>query len=338
MKFSKLVLGLAIPIISFSQNLFFFQIQAYAIGNVSVSPVFGVYQKQVDENIYNSMDKTLDNIMQDVYGEYNTAIYKMACDTINPCMAFATTWGEAGSSYAGISMTTVMDFNPDTYVNEIDWINVSANLNQVDEDWYIVNAKTNYNTNTTGNAYHMPNALLQYPTEGSRETSAMTGLGVGPYQITSSDWDKWEIGERVAPVEGFRTSLEKTGTSWITCGIDPYSDLTIYALLSLSHQGGGLIDYDFGKQLINIINTPSVTKAFNDVGKQMYLDFKDKAVSGSVDLSDTDLGHYFNLLEEQTGIDFSKYTGGVGRTNKGNYVALHCLRYIFYKNYFTDNV
>ena len=164
----------------------------------------------------------------------------------------------------------------------------------------------------------------------------MTGLGVGPYQVTSSDWNKWEIGERVSPIQGFKASLEKTGTSWLECGINPTSDLTIYALLSLSHQGGGLIDMQFGKNLINLINRKDVTDAFNNVGKQMYLDFKDKAIENNVDLSDANLSHYLKVLEDETGIDFSRYTGGVGRTNKGNYVALHCLRYVFYKNYFND--
>ena len=308
----------------------------YANSNVNISSVFSDYQRQVDTNIYNSFDKASESIMEEVYGKYDNAIYEMACRTINPCMAFATTWGEAGRSYPGISLTTVMDFSPDTYVDEVDWLTVSKNLEQVDEDWYLVNSKTNYNTNRDGNAYHIPDVLLQIPSVGNRSTSAMTGLGVGPYQVTSSDWNKWEIGERVSPIQGFKASLEKTGTSWLECGINPTSDLTIYALLSLSHQGGGLIDMQFGKNLINLINRKDVTDAFNNVGKQMYLDFKGKAIENNVDLSDANLSHYLKVLEDETGIDFSRYTGGVGRTNKGNYVALHCLRYVFYKNYFND--
>ena len=303
--------------------------------SVNISSAFGTYQIVVDKNIYNSINRNLKNIMTDTYGTYNTSMFTKACGYINPCMAFATTWGEAGSSYAGVSLTTVMDFNPDTYIYDVDWIEVSRNLEQVNSDWYYTNALDDYNTNVNGNAYHIPDALLQYPSSGSRETSSMTGLGVGPYQITSSDWDTWVLDNRVSPVDGFKDSLKKAGTDWIECDIDPISDLTVYAAMSLSHQGGALITYDFGKNLINKINTHEVQDAFDAVGYQMYIDLRDKAYSDSVDLSDINLTNYLNQVESATGIDFSSYTGGVGRTNKGNYVALHCLRYVFYKNYFT---
>ena len=302
---------------------------------IRIDDAFGTYQQVVDKNIYNEMSKYVYDILMESYGSYNTPIMEKAKETINPCMAFATTWGEAGQDYSGISLTTVMDFNPDTYVYEIDWIDLSSNLSQVDDTWYRVNTMDNYNTNMDGYAYKMPNSLLQYPSSGSRETSAMQGLGVGPYQITSSDWETWTLEGRVSPIEGFRDSINKTGSDWVQADIEPISDLTIYALLSLSHQGGALITYDFGKSLINTINQPNVQDAFNRAGYEMYIELRDKAYTESVSLSDVDLNKYLSKVEQETGIDFSSYNGGVGKTNKGNYTALHCLRYVFYKNYFT---
>lgn len=305
---------------------------------VSIDDVFGEYMSTVDENIYYSLSSVNSSTLISIYGAYDTPMFNMAKETINPCMAFATTWGEAGSSYKGISLTTVMDFNPNTYVEEIDWITLTSNLEQVDSAWYITNAKTNYNTNTNGNAYHMPNALLQCPKGGGRSTSSMVGLGVGPYQVTSSDWDNWNLDNRVNPVWGFKDSLRKCGTSWINCGITPISDLTVYACLSLGHQGGGLINYDFGKELINVINRRDVQDAFNKVGYQMYLDAKEKAYNKNISLNDINVSSYLTQLESVTGIDFSDYTGGVGSTNKGNYTATHCLRYVFYKYYYTSGL
>lgn len=305
---------------------------------VSIDSVFGEYMSTVDENIYYSLSSVNSSTLTSIYGAHDTPIFNMAKETINPCMALATTWGEAGSSYKGISLTTVMDFNPNTYVEEIDWITLTSNLEQVDSAWYITNAKANYNTNTAGKAYHMPTALLQYPSGGDRSTSAMTGLGVGPYQVTSSDWSTWNLDSRVNPVWGYKASLKKCGTSWINCGINPISDLTVYACLSLGHQGGGLIEYDFGKKLINVINTKEVQDAFNKVGYQIYLDAKEKAYSKQISLSDINVPSYIPELENISGVDFSSYTGGVGSTNKGVYVATHCLRYIFYKYYFTSGL
>lgn len=305
---------------------------------VSIDDVFGEYMSTVDENIYYSLSSVNSSTLISIYGAYDTPMFNMAKETINPCMALATTWGEAGSSCKGISLTTVMDFNPNTYVEEIDWITLTSNLEQVDSAWYITNTKTNYNTNINGKAYHMPNALLQYPKGGDRSTSSMIGLGVGPYQVTSSDWDNWNLDNRVNPVWGFKDSLRKCGTSWINCGITPISDLTVYACLSLGHQGGGLIEYDFGKELINIINRKDVQDAFNAVGYQMCLDAKEKAYNRDVSLSDINVSTYLTQLESITGIDFSDYTGGVGSTNKGNYTAMHCLRYVFYKYYYTSGL
>lgn len=302
---------------------------------VCIDDAFGQYQKTVDENIYYSLSSVDSRSLIRIYGNHNTPMFNKAKECINPCMAFATTWGEAGESYAGVSLTTVMDFNPRTYNEPIDWISVSRNLAQVDSDWYLANAQNNTNTNESGRAFGMPVSLLQYSKTTARDKSEMTGLGVGPYQITSSDWERWNLDNRVNPVYGFEDSLEKCGTSWINCGIDPISDLTVYAVLSLGHQGGGLIDYKFGKELINIINTPSVQQAFLDAGYQMYIDAREKAYGRSISLADINVTPYLAQIESQTGYDFSDYTGGVGSTNKGDYTAKHLLRYVFYKYYYT---
>lgn len=302
---------------------------------VDISYAFGIYQKTVDENIYNSLAKVDSNSLVSIYGNLDTPMFTKAKETINPCMALATTWGEAGSSYKGVSLTTVMDFNPNTYVNQIDWVSVTRNLSQVDSTWYLTNAKQGVNINAESKAYKMPVALLQFPSGGSRNTSTMVGLGVGPYQITSSDWDKWDLDERVNPVEGWYNSLRKVGTSWVHADIKPISDITVYAALSLGHQGGGLITYEFGKDLINIINTQEVQKAMNEVGYQMYLDLLEKQSTRQCSLVDINLDIYYPMLVNKTGIDFSRYTGGPGPTNKGIYTINHCLRYCFYKYYFT---
>lgn len=305
---------------------------------VSISPIFGERMSTVDENIYYSMASVNADTLVRIYGNYNTPMFNMLKETINPCMAFATTWGEAGESCKTISLTTVMDFNPNTYVEEIDWVSLSRNLEQVDSLWYYTNAKEDVNTNLDGYAYAIPNALLQFPKEGSRATSTMTGLGVGPYQITSSDWDTWDIDKRVNPIWGWESSLKKCGTGWITCGLTPISDLTVYAALSLGHQGGGLINYPFGRELINIINTQSVQDAFNKAGYQMCQLALEKAYTKDISLSDLNVTSYLTQIESEIGVDFSNYTGGVGRTNKGDYVAKHLLRYCFYKYYFTSGL
>lgn len=302
---------------------------------VCIDPMFGSYMKQVDENIYYSLCSVNAQTLRAIYGDYNTPMFNKACETINPCMAFATTWGEAGRSYRGVSLTTIMDFNPDTYQVPIDWITLSLNLEQVDSSWYLANAKFDYNSNENGHAYGMPNALLQIPQTGSRQTSEMTGLGVGPYQITSPDWNKWNLDNRVNPVWGYRDSLQKCGTAWITCGIEPISDFTVYACLSMGHQGGGIINLPFGRELINILNREETQDAFNRAGERMYTDLLERAYNKEVSLSDINVVPYLLQIESELGIDFSNYTGGVGRTNKGDYVAKHCLRYVFYKCYFT---
>jgi hypothetical protein len=338
-----IAIGLNISILSVNKNEIEVNANRYTTGvdlkssTIQIDDAFGTYQQIVDKNIYSEMNKYTYDILIEAYGDIDTPVMRVAKETINPCMAFATTWGEAGQSYGGISLTTIMDFNPATYIHEIDWIEVSSNLIQVNDEWYRVNTLDNFNTNEDGYAYKMPNVLLQFPKGSSRETSAMKGLGVGPYQITSSDWDKWKLENRVSPIEGYRDTMLKTGPAWLKADIEPISDLTIYSLMSLSHQGGSLIEYEFGKKLIGIINTPDVQEAFNKIGREIYLELRDKAYNKKVSLSDIDLDKYFFKLEQETGIDFSNYHGGVGNTNKGNYVALHCLRYVFYKNYFTAN-
>ena len=322
--------------ISYAEDNIYSSVQLTTNSVVSVSKAFGEYQSAVDENIYYSMSSVGSQELVAIFGNIDTPMFKMAKDTINPCMAFGTTWGEAGSSYKGISMTTVMDFNPNTYVDQIDWLSLSKNLEQVDSSWYISNSRQSYNTNTSGNAYHMPNALLQVPKGGDRSTSTMSDLGVGPYQITSTDWDKWGLDNRVNPVWGFEDSLRKCGTDWIYCGINPISDLTVYAALSLGHQGGSLISMDFGKRLINTINSYDVQRSIDKAGHDMFLDLLEKAYVREVSLADIDIGPYAAQVEAETGINFSSYNGGVGTTNKGNYVLRHCIRYVFYKYYFTS--
>ena len=302
---------------------------------VNVDSIFGEYMSVVDETLYYSMASVNDETLNEIFKGHDSIVLRKAKEYINPCMAFATTWGEAGSSYPEVSMTTIMDFNPNTYVDVVDWLNVANNLEQIDTQWYCANAKKNFNTNEEGEAYHVANSLLQVPRNGERSTSTMEGLGVGSFQITSSDWEKWDLNTRINPIYSWKASLSKVGTSWIYCDIEPISDLTVYALLSLGHQGGSLIEYDFGKELISLINTPDVQNAFNIVRKQMYDDIWFKALSKNVSLADLNVGVYLAQLEALTGVDFSDYTGGVGSTNKGNYVAQHCLRYVFYKNYFT---
>lgn len=303
---------------------------------VSVNRSFGNYQSAVDENIYNSLCTVDANTLIDIFGDKQTPMFQAAKKYINPCMALATTWGEAGASYKGISLTTVMDFNPNTYVDEIDWLSLTRNLEQVDVAWYTANSKKSYNINDQGEAYHMPNALLQVPKDGDRSISTMVSLGVGPYQITSSDWDKWDLDGRVNPIIGFENSLEKCGTSWINCGIDPISDLTVYAALSLSHQGGANIGTIYGNSILNNINTPYVQDAINRAGRDMFLKLLELSYTREVSLSDIDVGPYVTQVQNETGINFASFTGGVGPTNKGTYTLKHCLRYVFYKYYFTS--
>ena len=304
---------------------------------VSVSEAFGEYQSAVDENIYYSLTGVNADTLISIFGNVNTPMFNKAKECINPCMAFATTWGEAGAAYKGISLTTVMDFNPNTYVDQIDWLTLSKNLEQVDAAWYTANARQQYNTNAEGYAYHIPNALLQVPKGGDRSVEDMENLGVGAYQITSSNWNTYDLDGRVNPVWGFENSIKKCGTSWYQMNIDPISDLTVYAALSLSHQGGSLPNTDFGIALIECINKPEVQDAINKAGRDMFYTLHAKAFTRAVSLSDIDVAVYMEQVEQETGIDFSMYhRAGYGSTNKGNYVLKHCIRYVFYKYYYTS--
>lgn len=278
------------------------------------------------------------NVIREVYGELNTPMYFKAVDCVNPCMAMATCWGEAGCSYPGISLTQLMDFQPSTYSDNIDWLNLSANLGQVDEYWYYTHAANNTNVNEEGKAYGMPVALLQYTSSTPRSAYDYVQLGVGPYQVTSSDWEGWPITKRVSPIEGWRATLSKCGNNYLRMDVDPISDLTVYAAMSLSHQGGALVTYDFGKRLINVINTQSVQDAINQAGYMMYQDACEMSLSKKISLSDLDVSKYSNYVCTTTGINFSSYTGGPGPTNKGMYTLNHCVRYVFYKYYFTGGL
>jgi hypothetical protein len=115
------------------------------------------------------------------------------------------------------------------------------------------------------------------------------------------------------------------------------SDLTVYACLSLGHQGGGLINTDFGKRLINTINTYDVQKAIDRAGYDMYRDALERSYTQQISLVNIDVKPYIAQVQSETGIDFSHFNGsGYGPTNKGTYVLKHCIRYVFYKYYYTS--
>ena len=300
-----------------------------------ISSKFYSYQRGVDEALYKSMAKVDADYLRRLHPNADTPMFNKGLEVINPMMAFATTWGEAGRSYGGISLTTVMDFDPSTYDISIDWLGVASDLNQVGELWYLCNAAHNVNTNPNSEGYRMPVALLQSPRGGTRESSMMTGLGVGPFQITNSDWDRYKLNERVSPIEAWKVSLGLAGNGWWNNDIEPTSDLTVYAALSLAHQGAGLIKFQELRTLIEKINQPAVQEAFNIVGKEMYEEFEKRAETNP-SLATIDVGKkWYDRLVEVSNVNFKAYHVPLGRTNKGWYVATHCLRYIFYKNYFT---
>lgn len=305
---------------------------------IEIASSFNSIQRIVDTNLFKEMAKVDKTFLEDNYKGINTPMFNKAKECINPLMAFATCWGEAGHSYGGVSLTQVMDFQPSTYNSVIDWISVSANLEQVGESWYLSNASDYINENQNGKAYGMPVNLLQAPIKGSRYNSEMTGLGVGPFQITTSDWSKYPLNDRVSPIEGWKWSLTKIGNAWTKCGIDPISDLTVYAALSLSHQGGGLITYPEMKALIQKINTPEVQKGFYKVAGKMYEDLLIKEETEDCSLNDIGRESYMEMLQKETGVAYRNYHVPLGRTNKGWYVFYHCLNYCFYKYYFTGGL
>ena len=151
-----IVISLNVIILGINKNKIDVNASRYTTGvdlessTIQIDDAFGAYQQIVDKNIYSEMNKYTYDILIEAYGDIDTPVMRVAKETINPCMAFATTWGEAGQSYGGISLTTIMDFNPATYIHEIDWIEVSSNLMQVNDEWYRVNALDNFNTNENG--------------------------------------------------------------------------------------------------------------------------------------------------------------------------------------------
>ena len=305
---------------------------------IEISTSFNSTQRIVDKNLFRGLAKVNRDFLEEEYKGIDTPMLNKAKECINPLMAFATCWGEAGRSYGGVSLTQVMDFQPSTYGSVIDWISVSADIEQVGESWYLSNATDYINTNKNGKAYGIPVVLLQAPMDGSRTSSEMTGLGVGPYQITTADWNRYPLDERVSPIDGWKWSLTKIGTAWTKCGIEPISDLTVYAVMSLSHQGGGLITYPEMKALIQKINTPEVQKGFYKVAKKMYDDLLIKEQDKDCSLNDIPRDSYMKMLENETGVAYRNYHVPLGRTNKGWYVFYHCLNYCFYKYYFTGGL
>ena len=137
--------------------------------------------------------------------------------------------------------------------------------------------------------------------------------------------------------KGKKVTVMGSGMGMPSIGIYSYELFKEYdAVLSPVSTGPAKpIDYKFGKELINIINTPSVQQAFLDAGYQMYIDAREKAYGRPISLADINVTPYLAQIESQIGYDFSDYTGGVGSTNKGDYPAKHLLRYVFYKYYYT---
>lgn len=291
----------------------------------------------VDTVLYSKFNANAKTYLKSAYGNRVSNTKLESC--FNPCFAFATTWGEAGASNYGISNTTVMDFTPSRYKAKIRWTDVIKNIDCVDEYWYITFADEEYNKGTKGNAYQMPIGLLQYPSEGSRDSANYVSLGVGPYQITSSDWTQWPLTDRVSPLSGWDATLRKAGTLWVDTAKSYNYETTIYACSSLAHQGGGLFKYDFSTKLFKTMDTPEVHKAIVDVGTCMYNDFLASRQRGSKGtVAQLNLSKYNKMVVDKTGIDFSKFSGGVGSTNKGNYTLNHTLRYVFYKLYFNGGI
>ena len=306
-------------------------VDSYAI---NINPVFGTVQKNVDENIYIGMLDVCDKYsLIDVYGNVDTEVFKYACEVINPCMALATSKGEAGgqTSQKGVSMSTLVATNSRFYTYDIDWIRVTENLEQIDELWYLSNVNNSYSRFVENKSAYMPTSYLQ----GSGGNS----LGIGPYQITSSDWDKWTLEDRMSPTKGWLASLRKAGAYWLNYSQTPISDLTIMALLSMSHQGGSIITSDVGIQIIDSINTRSVQDAIIDCANRMYIELEERASNGEVlSADDIPVNKYVQEVYDITGVDFTQWTYSNNPTNTGNYVMMHTLQYAFYKRYYSLEV
>lgn len=293
---------------------------------LDIDKVFTYYQKSVDENLYKAISSVNGEYLLKVYKDTNTTLFNKTVECINPCMAFAITLGEAGASYPGISMTTVMDFNPSNYQTEIDWIKLSENVEQVDSTWYLANVTANYNQNTNGEAYKIPVSLLQKQTNNTRFEGDMVSSGVGPYQITTTDWTNYNLDSRVNPVDGFRNLFKSIGDNWLKVGVEPISDLTVYAILYSAHCNST----EFDKNLINKINEKRTQDALNYIGYQVYLDIREKAFEDPVCAYDINITKYLRPLENLLEIDFTNYANG-------DNIVKHCIQYTFYKYYFTGS-
>lgn len=298
--------------------------------NIYIDNSFGDIQCVVDAQIYKGMTSVCNkDTMVKVYGSQNTSVFNYACDVLNPCMAFATSKGEAGASTSepGVSLTTVIATNSRYYVNEIDWVSATKELSQFDEIWYLSNCDKSFNTNVSYKSAYMPSSYLQ--------NGGSDSLGIGPYQITTSNWSLYTLEDRMSPTKGWIASLRKAGTNWLNYDIEPISDLTIMSLLSMSHQGGSIINSDVGKRIIDNINTEEVQVIIEQCGQDMYKEVLSKVQSGSLVSADSiSVNKYVSKVYELSGIDFSKWSYGTNSTNTGNYVIAHTLQYVFYKYYF----
>ena len=298
--------------------------------DIKIDNVFGTTQCIVDAQIYEGMRSVCtEQQLISIFGNVGTPVFEMACDTINPCMVFATSKGEAGgrTSEPGVSMTTVIATNSRYYSVPIDWIYVTANLSQVDEMWYYTNCDENVSDNVEYNSYLMPVSYLQ--------NGGSDGLGIGPYQITSNDWERWTLEDRMSPTRGWVASLKKGGTGWLNSGVEPISDITIMAMLAMNHQGGAIISSDVGRNIISFINTEEIQEHMKGYAYRMYQDVYNKAFSGSlVSADDINPAKYIEDFYNSCGVRFSQWSYGSNSTNTGNYVVAHTLQYIFYKYYF----
>lgn len=298
--------------------------------DVKIDNVFGGTQCIVDAQIYEGMKSVCsEEQLISTFGRVDTDVFKKACETMNPCMAFATSKGEAGgkTSEPGISMTTVIATNDRYYNNPIDWVYVTSELSQVDEMWYYTNCDSNTSNNSEYNSYLMPISYLQ--------NGGSNSLGIGPYQITSSDWDTYTLEDRVSPTKGWQASLKKGGTSWLYADVSPISDITIMAMLSMNHQGGSIITSDCGISIINAINDEYVQDCLKQCAYKMYEDVYEKANSGqAVCADDINPSEYISDFYEACGIKFNQWSYGKNKTNTGGYVIRHTMQYMFYKYYF----
>lgn len=305
-------------------------ISSLVSSTVKIDPAFGDLQCLVDAQIYEGMLQVCnERSLRNTYPKVNNELMDYACSVINPCMAFATSKGEAGgqTSAKGVSMTTVLATNDRYYDESIDWVSVTSELSQIDEVWYLTHTDNNNQTNVQYKSCYMPKSYLQ--------NGGSDGLGIGPYQITTSNWNDYTLEDRMSPTKGWLASMKKTGSTWLTSGVQPSSDLTVMALMAMSHQGGAIIDSECGRNIINNINDVSVQESIKRNAWKMYNDIKEKALSGIlVNADDIRPNDYIKNVYEETGVNFSQWSYANFKTNTGNYVVTHTLQYMFYKYYF----